>query len=65
MLRYLVRFLVALSWLVLGLGIGFGVVHWGKAVMAEVELADDLRANGTYSKTSRPKVESALKACKV
>jgi hypothetical protein len=27
--------------------------------------ADELRANGTYGKTSRPKVESALKACKV
>ncbi len=27
--------------------------------------ADDLRANGTYSKTARPKVESALKVCKV
>jgi hypothetical protein len=27
--------------------------------------ADELRANGTYGKTARPKVERALKACKV
>ena len=27
--------------------------------------ADELRSNGTYGKTTRPKVESALKACKV
>ncbi len=27
--------------------------------------ADELRSNGTYGKTARPKVEAALKACKV
>jgi len=27
--------------------------------------ADELRANGTYGKSTRPKVETALKACQV